>query len=250
MRRRPRLDLSLYLVTDTAMCQQLGVAATVSAAVGAGVSAVQLRDVDATDDELVCLGLEVLEALRGRGVPLIINDRVDLVAAIGAQGAHVGQGDLDVDRAREMLGPDAYLGLSVQTVEHVAGACAFNMDTRDGGTLDAGTIDYLGVGPVWGTTSKLDAAPPGGVERLARIVSASPWPCVAIGGITVERLAEVRRAGAAGAAVVSAICGQPDVAAATRELRSAWDAAAAGRLSTPGGPDTRPRGAISRGASR
>jgi thiamine-phosphate pyrophosphorylase len=264
MGRRPRLDLSLYLVTDTAMCQELGVAATVSAAVGAGVSAVQLRDVDATDDELVCLGLEVLEALRGTGVPLIINDRVDLVAAIGAQGAHVGQGDLDVNRAREMLGPDAYLGLSAQTVEHVAAARALDVDTLDGGTLDAGTIDagtidagtidagtidYLGVGPVWGTTSKLDAATPGGVERLARIVSASPWPCVAIGGITVERLAEVRKAGAAGAAVVSAICGQPDVAAATRELRSAWDAAA-GPLSTPGGPGARPRGAVSRGASR
>jgi thiamine-phosphate pyrophosphorylase len=212
---RPPLDLSLYLVTDTAMCDKLGVAATVSAAVGAGVSAVQLRDVDATDDELVSLGREVMAALRGTGVPLVINDRVHLVQVIGAQGAHIGQNDLDVNRAREVLGPDAYLGLSVQTVEHVAAACE----------LADEAVDYLGAGPVWETTSKLDAATPGGVERLGHIVSASPWPCVAIGGITAARLPQVRRAGATGAAVVSAICGQPDVAGATRLLRAAWDGA-------------------------
>jgi thiamine-phosphate pyrophosphorylase len=217
MRRRPGLDLSLYLVTDTAMCAELGVAATVSAAVNAGVSTVQLRDAGATDDELVRLGLEVMAALRGTGVPLIINDRVHLAAAIGAQGGHVGQGDLGARQARAILGTAAYLGLSVQTIEHVAAAR----------NLDAGTLDYLGVGPVWGTTSKLDAAAPGGVERLRQIVSASPWPCVAIGGITAERLPEVRQAGAAGAAVVSAICGQPDVCAATRELRATWDGAVA-----------------------
>jgi len=209
-------DLSLYLVTDTVMCDGLGVAATVSSAVGAGVSVVQLRDADATDDELVRLGREVMAALRGAEVPLIINDRVHLVQAIGAQGAHVGQGDLDADLAREMLGPDAYLGLSVQTVDHLAAA-------RE---LADGTVDYLGVGPVWATTSKLDAATPSGLERLRHIVSASPWPCVAIGGVTAENLPHVRRAGAAGVAVVSAICGQPDVAAATHELRVAWDGAA------------------------
>jgi thiamine-phosphate pyrophosphorylase len=234
---RPPLDLSLYLVTDTAMCDKLGVAATASAAVGAGVSAVQLRDVGATDDELVSLGREVMAALRGTGVPLIINDRVHLVQAIGAQGAHVGQGDLGVDQARAVLGPDAYLGLSAQTVEHVAAACE----------LVDEAVDYLGVGPVWGTTSKLDAATPGGVERLGRIVWASPWPCVAIGGITAERLPQVRRAGAAGAAVVSAICGQPDVAAATRELRAAWDGAATQqRTVTPQGTVTQLQGAATR----
>jgi thiamine-phosphate pyrophosphorylase len=92
---------------------------------------------------------------------------------------------------------------------------------------DEGAVDYLGVGPVWGTATKLDAATPAGVERLRQITSASPWPCVAIGGINLERLSEVRRAGAAGAAVVSAICGQQDVAAATRQLRAAWDGASA-----------------------
>jgi thiamine-phosphate pyrophosphorylase len=250
MARRPRLDLSLYLVTDTAMCDGLGVAATVSAAVAAGVSVVQLRDVSATDDELVRLGLEVMAALRGTGVPLIVNDRIHLVGAIGAQGGHVGQGDVGAEQARALLGPEAYLGLSVQTIEHVAAARALDTGTLDTGTLhtgtvdagtldtgtldtgtlDTGTLDYVGVGPVWGTTSKLDAAVPGGVERLAQIVAVSPWPCVAIGGITAARLPEVRRAGAAGAAVISAICGQPDVASATRELRAAWD----GAVTAPG----------------
>jgi thiamine-phosphate pyrophosphorylase len=212
---RPPLDLSLYLVTDTAMCGELGVAATVSAAVGAGVTLVQLRDLDATEDELVRLGREVKAALGGTGVPLIVDDRVHLVEAIGADGAHVGQLDLDVGQARALLDPAAYLGLSVQTVEQVATA-------RD---HPHGTVDYLGVGPVWGTATKPDAAAPGGLERLRQITASSPWPCVAIGGINLERVRRVRLAGAAGVAVVSAICGQQDVEAATRELRAAWDGA-------------------------
>jgi thiamine-phosphate pyrophosphorylase len=209
------LDLSIYLVTDTVMCGQFGVVATVSAAVGAGATVVQLRDVDASDDELVILGRQVLVVLAGTDVPLILNDRVHLVDAVGAQGAHVGQSDLGVDQARAQLGPTAYLGVSVQTLEHVAAARRHT----------EGTVDYLGVGPVWDTGSKLDAAAPGGLDRLQEITSASPWPCVAIGGITVRRIPQVRRAGAAGAAVVSAICGQPDVAVATKALRVAWDGA-------------------------
>lgn len=209
------MDLSLYLVTDTAMCDGFGVAATVSAAVGAGVTMVQLRDDHAGDDELVRLGRQILAVLAGTGVPLIVNDRVHLVEAMGAHGAHVGQSDLGVEQARALLGRAAYLGLSVQTVQHVTGA-------REAAR---GTVDYLGVGPVWGTATKLDAAAPGGLERLHQITSASPWPCVAIGGVTLERLPQVRLAGAVGAAVVSAICGQPDAAVATRALRAAWDGA-------------------------
>lgn len=212
---RPLLDLSLYLVTDTIMCGQFGVAATVSAAVGAGVTVVQLRDVDATDDELVALGREVTAVLRGTGVPLIVNDRAHLVDAIGADGAHVGQSDLEIEQARALVGPTAYLGLSVQTLEHVMVALRHASET----------LDYLGVGPVWGTATKLDAAAPGGLEALSQITSESPWPCVAIGGINPERLSMVRGAGAVGAAVVSAVCGQPDVVAATRKLRTCWDGA-------------------------
>ena len=214
-------DLSLYLVTDTALCGELGVAATVAAAVAAGVSAVQLRDPEASDEDFVATGRAVAQVLKGTGVPLIVNDRVHLAAALGAAGAHVGQGDLDPRAARTMLGPDALLGLSVQTVQHVTAA-------RD---LGPGIIDYLGVGPVWPQATKPDAAEPAGLRRLREIVDASPWPCVAIGGVDANRAPSVRATGAAGIAVVSAICGQPDVALASRALRQAWDLSA-GRLAT------------------
>ncbi len=210
---RPRLDVTLYLVTDSRMCAPAGVLATTLAAVDGGVSVVQLRDPGASDADLVELGRQLVTALAGTGVPLLVNDRVHLVEAIGAQGAHVGQGDLDAVAARAVLGPAALLGLSVQTIEHVETALAAGVDT----------IDYLGVGPVWATGSKADAAPPGGLGRLRAVTAVSPWPCVAIGGIAGRRVGAVRAAGAAGVAVVSAICGQRDVRTAAAALRQAWD---------------------------
>lgn len=211
--RRTPLDPSLYLVTDTQRCARDGVPATVGAAVAGGVTVVQLRDPEATDAELVALGRAVKSVLAGTGVPLIVNDRVKLVAAMDADGAHVGQGDMDVSEARALLGRSAYLGLSVQLTDHVTAAREHGLDT----------IDYLGVGPVWETSSKPDAAEPGGLQVLGAIASTSPWPCVAIGGITPARIQAVRSTGAAGVAVVSAICGQPDVTRAARTLREAWD---------------------------
>lgn len=222
---RAPLDLSLYLVTDTARCGEYGVAATVAAAVRGGVSAVQLRDPHAADDDLVILGRSVVAALVGTGVPLIINDRVHLVETIGAQGAHIGQSDLGAAEARAILGPDGYLGLSAQTVEHVQAARRYPPHT----------IDYLGVGPIWPQITKPDAAAPGGLETLRSVLAASSWPCVAIGGIGADRAALARVAGAAGVAVVSAICGRPDPETATRLIRSAWD-----RAATPGREKVRP----------
>jgi thiamine-phosphate pyrophosphorylase len=210
---RPPLDLSLYLITDTPLCGTYGVPATVAAAVQAGASAIQLRDPDCPDDEFVALGRAVARELAGTGVPLLINDRVHLVEAIGADGAHVGQADLDIAAARALLGQDRRLGLSVQTPQQVAAARARGEHL----------IDYLGVGPVWPQTTKVDAAAPGGPDRLAAIVGASPWPCVAVGGIGPGRVRAVRRTGAAGVAVVSAICGRADPGAATRALRAQWD---------------------------
>ncbi|NYI42222.1 thiamine phosphate synthase [Demequina lutea] len=211
MARAP-IDLSVYLVTDTVLCGEFGAAATARAAAAAGATAVQLRDPHASDDEMVALGRAVIAALEGSGVPVLVNDRVHLVHAIGAQGAHIGQSDLGVDEARAILGEDSYLGLSVQTVDHVHAA-------RHHGE----SIDYLGIGPIWSQGTKPDAAAPSGIDTLERVLSVSPWPCVAIGGIDARRTATVRATGAAGVAVVSAICGQPDVAAATGSIRAAWD---------------------------
>lgn len=205
-------DLSLYLVTDTALCGPGGVAGTAGAAVDAGVTMVQLRDPAATDAEFVEIGRAVAQALRGTGVPLIVNDRVHLVGPIGADGAHVGQADLDPVLARKLLGPAALLGLSVQSQQHVTQA----------EQLDEGVIDYLGVGPVWQQATKTDAATPLGLYGLREIAKASQWPCVAIGGITPARARALRGSGIAGIAVVSAICGQPDVAGAVHALLDSW----------------------------
>lgn len=210
---RARLDLTLYLVTDANLCGPDGVVPTVAAAVPAGVTAVQLRDPEAADDDFVKTGVALRRALSGTGVPLIVNDRVHLVDEIGADGAHVGQGDLDPRTARAALGPEAYLGLSIQAVSQVEDALA----------LPHETVDYIGVGPVWGQSTKPDAAPPIGLRELEAITGASAWPCVVIGGVDEARVALARRHGAAGVAVVSAICGRPDVAAATRALRTAWE---------------------------
>ena len=209
---RPPLDLTLYLVTDTRLCGAVGVATTAARAVRGGATVVQLRDPDCTDEELVRLGRSLREALPP-GLPLIVDDRAHLVSAIGADGVHVGQHDEQPEVVRALVGDDAYVGLSVQTVEHVDRALS----------LPRGTVDYLGVGPVWPQSTKHDAAEASGPETLARIVRHSPWPCVAIGGIDAARVRDVRRTGAHGVAVVSAVCGQPDVEAATRRLREAWD---------------------------
>ena len=210
---RTPLDLTLYLVTDPKLCGPDGVVPTAVAAVAAGVTAVQLRDPYAADDDVVRTGVALREELAGTGVPLIVNDRVHLVEPIGADGAHVGQDDMDPRAARAVLGPDAYLGLSMQHVSQVDDALALPRDT----------VDYVGVGPVWGQTTKPDATPPIGVHELEAITRASPWPCVVIGGVDAERVPAARRHGAVGVAVVSAICGRPDVDAATRALRTAWD---------------------------
>ncbi len=212
---RPPLDLRVYLVTDTRQCASIGVPETVRQAVAAGVTAVQLRDPDADDEEFIALGRQLVAVLLGTGVPLIVNDRVELVRAIGAQGAHVGQSDLDVVRARRMLGEDDVLGLSVHS-----------LDELDDARIHLDMIDYLGIGPLHPTLSKPDHRDVRGLDHLRLLAAASPWPCVAIGGVKAADAADLRAAGLEGMAVISAICGQDDVAGATRELVDAWEAAA------------------------
>ena len=215
--RGPGLDLSIYLVTDTAMCGALGVAETARLAVAAGVTLVQVRDPDASDDEFVTLAREVVHALSGSGVPVLLNDRVHLVAAAGADGAHVGQGDMPVAEARALLGENAILGLSVSDGEQLRAA-------RSGAQHSAEALDYLGLGPMRPTTTKPNHAPPSGLSGLARLAAESPWPTCAIGGVKAADAGDIRASGIDGMAVVSAICGQPDVTAATRALVEAWHA--------------------------
>ncbi|WP_027966361.1 thiamine phosphate synthase [Halomonas halocynthiae] len=197
------VDLSLYLVTDPALCKSYGLVETVAAAVRGGATLIQLRDKHASDAEMVSQARQIKQALAGSGVPLIINDRLEVALASGADGLHIGQDDGDVAAARNALGEKAILGLSVQRLEQLA-------------QLDAAALNYLGLGPVFATATKGDHATPIGFDGLAALVAASPLPNVAIGGLKREHVEKVRAAGADGLAVVSAICGTPDPQAAAQ----------------------------------
>lgn len=207
-------DPSIYLVTDTAQCGGPdAVVEMVRLAVASGVTLVQLRDPDCGNDEFVELGRRLRGVLEGTGVPLIVNDRVNLVGAIGADGVHVGQGDLPIAEARRAIGPDRILGLSVSSPAHVEAARR----------VGAHVVDYLGCQSLRGTATKVEAGAIG-LEGIAEVVADSTWPVVAIGGVKASDAADLRAIGCAGMAVVSAICGQADVGRATRALVDAWSA--------------------------
>ncbi|MFP4436977.1 MAG: thiamine phosphate synthase [Chloroflexaceae bacterium] len=200
------IDWSVYIVTDERAAGERALPEIVRAAIQGGATAVQLRAKVATTREMVALGQALLAVTRPAGVPLIVNDRLDVALAIDADGAHVGQDDMPTAMARRLLGPERILGVSAETVAQAQQA------ERDG-------ADYLGVGDVFGTPSKPDAGPPIGVDGLAAIVRAVPLPVVAIGGITLENAPAVIAVGAVGVAVISAVVGAPDPAAAARQLR-------------------------------
>ena len=209
---RRRFDLSLYLVTDPVICARHGLVETVRAAVAGGATMVQLRDKEAPDDAFIAAGRALRMALAGSGVPLIVNDRLDAVEAIGADGLHIGQSDVSPQAARARLGSAAVLGLSIETYAQTA-------------QIDPGVIDYVGAGPVFGTSTKSDHATPIGFDGLRAIAAASTVPVVAIGGLAAAHAAEVLRAGAMGLAVVSAICGAEDPEEAARAIRQAMERA-------------------------
>ncbi|QQK64682.1 thiamine phosphate synthase [Cobetia sp. cqz5-12] len=199
------LDLSLYLVTDPALCAERGLEATVMAAVRGGVSVVQLRDKHASDEEMIAQAIRLKALLDEYEVPLIINDRIEVALASGADGLHIGQSDGDPIEARRRLGDDVLIGLSVQTLEQL----------KD---VDIERIDYLGLGPVYATPTKPDHAAPLGIEGLTQLVRSSPLPTVAIGGISLANAGDVMSSGTDGLAVVSALCSAADPAAAAQEF--------------------------------
>jgi thiamine-phosphate pyrophosphorylase len=202
MDRRARLaSARLYLVCDRRPRGLL------EAALRGGVDIVQLRDKDATDDELLAAAADVRAVCADAGALFILNDRPDLVTAAGADGVHVGQGDASVAEARALVGPDRLVGLSVDAVGQLA---------------DAGGADYLGVGPVAGTPTKPEGVPVG-LELVARVAARAAVPCFAIGGIDLASAPDVARAGVTGVAVVRAIIDAADPEGAARELRAALE---------------------------
>ncbi len=200
-----RLDLRVYVITDRHVGRGRSHEEMTAAAIAGGATVVQLRDKTATTRQLVDAASRMLSLARQAGVPLIINDRVDVALGVDADGAHVGQDDLPASIARRLLGPGKILGVSAGTEAEAVAA------ERDG-------ADYVGVGPVFEALAKADAGPPIGVDALRRIVRVVRIPVVAIGGILHERAPELIRAGAAGVAVINAVFDEPDITAATRRL--------------------------------
>lgn len=200
--------MSVYLVTDPAICAARGVEATVAAALAGGATAVQLRDKAASDDALHPLATRLQTLTRQAGALFVVNDRVDLANTVGADALHIGQQDGDPLAVRAALRPEIALGLSIETLAQARAA-------------PAGVVDYIGAGPVFATATKADHATPVGLHGLSAICAASPAPAVAIGGLGVAQTAAAIRAGAAGVAVVSAICAAEDPEAAARRLAAA-----------------------------
>lgn len=203
---KSEIDYSLYLVTDRELMSAETIEESVEQAVRGGCTLVQLREKTASSREFFETATRVRDLTRRMGVPLIINDRVDIALAVDADGVHVGQSDLPPGIVREIIGPDKIVGVSAGSVAEALAA------------VRAGA-DYLGVGAMFPTGTKADASVTG-MDELRRIRQAVALPIVVIGGINRETIKLFRGTGIDGLAVVSAIVSQPDAERAARELKA------------------------------
>jgi len=201
-------DWDVYLVTQESLSEGRSTLEIVEAAVEGGVDVVQLREKDLSARKRYHIGRKIREVTRVAGVPLIVNDRVDLARAVDADGVHLGDDDLPVAVAREQLGQTALLGRSVSFVE-------------DARRAEKAGADYLGVGAIYATGSKADIDDEEhaiGPERVSDIAEAVDIPIVGIGGVTAENAPPVVEAGADGVAAITEITRAADPEAATSEL--------------------------------
>lgn len=199
------VDFRLYLATDAKYLAGRDCVPLIASCIERGVTAVQLRDKQASSRELYELGTRLLDVTRSYGVPLIINDRVDIMLALGADGVHVGRNDLPLESVR-MLAPKAIVGSTAKTVEEVREA-------------EFAGADYVGVGPVFATQTKEQAGPVLGPEGVREIAAASGLPCVAIGGINETNVTRLAETGVAGVCVIAGILDQDDPGEAASLLR-------------------------------
>jgi thiamine-phosphate pyrophosphorylase len=204
-------DPFLYLVTDRVLAGPRPLDEIVEEALDGGVTLVQLREKTLAHQPFVDEARRLRELCHQYAIPLIVNDNVAVAREAGADGVHLGQTDVSVAEARRIMGPDAIIGLSVESVEQAQAAA----------DLD---VDYLAASPVFLTPTKIDTAPPLGLGGLRAIRTAWDKPLVAIGGINLTNARDVLGAGADGLAVISALMAAPDPCQAAREfsrLRSA-----------------------------
>ncbi len=186
------VDLSLYLVTSREALELEDFFNIIRASIDGGVRIVQLREKEASAREMIIIGKRLLSLLKPLGIPLIINDRVDVAHAIGADGVHLGQSDLRVAEARAILGGKAIIGLSVESLEQAVAAIEED-------------VDYLAASPIFRTKTKADCSEPWGLNGLKQLCAVSNHPVIAIGGIDETNAKQIIECGAVGVAVVSAI---------------------------------------------
>lgn len=201
----PTVDFSLYLITDRHQTAGRPFVPLLEEAMAAGVKAVQLREKDLPTRALLELAGELLSLTRKYHGLLFVNDRIDVVLAVGADGVHLRSDSLPVRIARQLLGPTRWIGVSAHTVEEVLQA-------------QTNGADFVVLGPVYETPSKRPFGDPIGLRPLEEAGRRSTIPIFAIGGITAERVSEVRGHGASGVAVVSAILASENIDRATRRL--------------------------------
>lgn len=200
------IDYSLYLVTDRALSLGRSNREVVEAAVKGGVSCVQIREKECSTRDFVLQAKELQELLSPLGIPLIVNDRVDVALAVAADGIHLGQTDMTITDARRIAGDDIIIGVSVESVD-------------DAILAEQQGADYIGISPVFATPTKEDTGSPLGISGIEEINRNISIPMVGIGGINSTNTKEIILAGADGIAVVSAIVAAPSPELAARELR-------------------------------
>ena len=202
---KPKIDYTLYLVTDRKLMSSPTIEESVEQAVWGGCTLVQLREKESSSRDFYKMAMKLRELTARLGVPLIVNDRVDIALAVGADGVHVGQDDLPSEVVRQIIGPDKIIGVSASSLSEALKA------------TEAGA-DYLGIGAMFTTDTKADAHLTA-IEELRRIREAVSLPIVIIGGISKETVPFFRGISIEGLAVVSAIVAQEDVAGAAQELK-------------------------------
>ncbi|HDP36820.1 MAG TPA: thiamine phosphate synthase [Candidatus Atribacteria bacterium] len=201
------MNYDLYIITDQRISHGKSHLEVAEAALAGGATVIQFRDKEMEDSEAIEVCQKIHQLTKKKGVPFIVNDRVEIVKAVDADGVHLGQEDMSFSSARKILGKEKIIGISVETVEQALKAVE-------------GGADYLGIGSIYPTATKPDAGKALGIARLKEIRESVNIPIVAIGGINENNLEEVLRAGADGVAVISAVVSAPDITEACRKLKN------------------------------
>ncbi len=197
-------SLLLYAITDRTWLKERTLAEVVEEAILGGATFIQLREKNLSYDEFLKTAMEVKTITDKYRIPFVINDNIDVAAAVGADGAHIGQSDEEIRTAREKLGPDKIIGLSAGTVKEAVKA-------------EQNGADYLGVGSIFNTSTKLDARTVS-IETLKKICESVSIPVIAIGGISEDNIHELAGTGIVGISVISAIFAQDDIKDAASRL--------------------------------